>query len=148
MNTNLALLQAYPFERLNQLKAGITPPAHLTHISLSIGEPKHPAPKFVKQALIKSIDTLAHYPSTRGSIELRTAIAQWLEQRFHLDKDSLDPESQILPVCGTREAIFAFTQAVISPNNGSTKPIVITPNPFYQIYEGSAILAGAESHQP
>ncbi|MFT5038137.1 MAG: N-succinyldiaminopimelate aminotransferase [Flavobacteriaceae bacterium] len=146
MNTNLALLQAYPFERLNQLKAGITPPAHLTHISLSIGEPKHPAPKFVKQALIKSIDKLAHYPSTRGSIELRTAIAQWLEQRFHLDKDSLDPESQILPVCGTREAIFAFTQAVISPNNGTTKPIVITPNPFYQIYEGSAILAGAEPY--
>jgi len=146
MNANLGLLQAYPFERLNQLKAGITPPAHLTHISLSIGEPKHPAPKFVKQALIDSINELAHYPSTRGSIELRISIAQWLEQRFHLDKDSLDPKSHILPVCGTREAIFAFTQAVISPNNGTTKPIVITPNPFYQIYEGSAILAGAEPY--
>lgn len=146
MNTNLELLQAYPFERLNHLKAGITPPAHLTHISLSIGEPKHPAPKFVKQALIESIDKLAHYPSTRGSIELRTSIAQWLEQRFDLDKDSLDPESQILPVCGTREAIFAFTQAVISPNNSTTKPIAIAPNPFYQIYEGSAILAGAEPY--
>ena len=111
MNANLGLLQAYPFQRLNELKAGITPPAHLTHISLSIGEPRHPAPEFVKQALTASIDKLSHYPSTRGSIELRTSISQWLEQRFHLSKDSLDPESNVLPVCGTREAIFAFTQA-------------------------------------
>ena len=146
MNANLGLLQAYPFQRLNELKAGITPPAHLTHISLSIGEPSHPAPEFVKQALTASIDELSHYPSTRGSIELRTSISQWLEQRFHLSKDSLDPESNVLPVCGTREAIFAFTQATVSPNDGSAKPIVITPNPFYQIYEGSAILAGAEPY--
>jgi N-succinyldiaminopimelate aminotransferase len=146
MNANLGLLQAYPFQRLNELKAGITPPAHLTHISLSIGEPRHPAPEFVKQALTESIDKLSHYPSTRGSIELRTSISQWLEQRFHLSKDSLDPESHVLPVCGTREAIFAFTQAVVSPNEGPAKPVVITPNPFYQIYEGSAILAGAEPY--
>ena len=146
MNANLGLLQAYPFQRLNELKAGITPPAHLTHISLSIGEPRHPAPEFVKQALTASIDKLSHYPSTRGSIELRTSISQWLEQRFHLSKDSLDPESNVLPVCGTREAIFAFTQATVSPNDGSAKPVVITPNPFYQIYEGSAILAGAEPY--
>lgn len=146
MNANLGLLQAYPFQRLNELKAGITPPAHLTHISLSIGEPRHPAPEFVKQALTESIDKLSHYPSTRGSIELRTSISQWLEQRFHLSKDSLDPESHVLPVCGTREAIFAFIQAVVSPNEGPAKPVVITPNPFYQIYEGSAILAGAEPY--
>ena len=146
MNANLGLLQAYPFQRLNELKAGITPPAHLTHISLSIGEPRHPAPEFVKQALTESIDKLSHYPSTRGSIELRTSISQWLEQRFHLSKDSLDPESHVLPVCGTREAIFAFTQAVVSPNDRPAKPVVITPNPFYQIYEGSAILAGAEPY--
>ncbi|MCS5593513.1 MAG: succinyldiaminopimelate transaminase [Porticoccaceae bacterium] len=146
MNANLGLLQAYPFQRLNELKAGIIPPAHLTHISLSIGEPRHPAPEFIKQALTESIDKLSHYPSTRGSIELRTSISQWLEQRFHLSQDSLDPESHVLPVCGTREAIFAFTQAAVSPNDGPAKPVVITPNPFYQIYEGSAILAGAESY--
>ncbi|MBT7566658.1 MAG: succinyldiaminopimelate transaminase [Porticoccaceae bacterium] len=146
MNANLGLLQAYPFQRLNKLKAGITPPAHLAHISLSIGEPRHPAPEFIKQALIESIDKLAYYPSTRGSIELRKSISQWLEQRFHLSQNSLDPESQVLPVCGTREAIFAFTQAVVSANDGPAKPVTITPNPFYQIYEGSAILAGAEPY--
>ena len=146
MNANLGLLQAYPFQRLNELKAGITPPAHLAHISLSIGEPRHPAPEFIKQALIESIDKLAYYPSTRGSIELRKSISQWLEQRFHLSQNSLDPESQVLPVCGTREAIFAFTQAVVSANDGPAKPVTITPNPFYQIYEGSAILAGAEPY--
>ena len=146
MNANLGLLQAYPFQRLNELKAGITPPAHLAHISLSIGEPRHPAPEFIKQALIESIDKLAYYPSTRGSIELRQSISQWLEQRFHLSQNSLDPESQVLPVCGTREAIFAFTQAVVSANDGPAKPVTITPNPFYQIYEGSAILAGAEPY--
>jgi N-succinyldiaminopimelate aminotransferase len=146
MNANLGLLQAYPFQRLNKLKAGITPPAHLAHISLSIGEPRHPAPEFIKQALTESIDKLAYYPSTRGSIELRQSISQWLEQRFHLSQNSLDPESQVLPVCGTREAIFAFTQAVVSANDGPAKPVTITPNPFYQIYEGSAILAGAEPY--
>jgi len=143
MNPNLDLLHRYPFERLNELKAGITPPEHLKPISLSIGEPKHQSPAFVKQALIDNIDQVAVYPATRGGQPLREAIAQWLQQRFNLPSQSIDAEAHILPVTGTREALFAFTQAVIDPE---TNPLVVTPNPFYQIYEGAALLAGAELH--
>jgi len=138
MNPDLNKLNPYPFEKLNQLKQGITPPNNLPHIPLSIGEPKHPAPEFVKQSIISSLDKLAVYPVTRGLPELRQSIAEWLTHRFTLQK--VDSETQVLPVNGTREALFAFAQAVVdrSPN-----ALVLSPNPFYQIYEGAALLAGA-----
>ena len=144
MNSHLKHLHPYPFERLNQLKAGAVPPAHLKHIPLSIGEPKHPSPEFVKQVMSNSIDKLAQYPTTKGGIELRQTIARWLEKRFNLGTDSIDPDQHVLPVTGTREALFAFTQAVV--NNDMDAPVVVSPNPFYQIYEGAAILAGAEPY--
>lgn len=140
MNSKLALLQPYPFEKLNQLKAGITP-ADKAHIALSIGEPKHRSPDFVKEALNASMDLLGSYPKTKGIDELRIAIARWLENRF--DLYHVNEDTQVLPVNGTREALFAFTQAVINSDQDS-KPLVLMPNPFYQIYEGAALLAGAE----
>ena len=143
MNPNLDLLHRYPFERLNELKAGITPPAHLKAIALSIGEPKHLSPAFVKQALVDNIDQVAVYPATKGGQPLRETIAEWLQQRFNLNAQGIDADHQVLPVNGTREALFAFTQAVIDPQR---RPIVVSPNPFYQIYEGAALLAGAELH--
>ena len=143
MNPNLQVLYPYPFQRLSQLKANVEAPSHLDPISLSIGEPKHPAPDFVKQALKHSLDDLARYPTTRGTQELRGAIADWLVERFSLH--AIDKETQVLPVAGTREALFAFTQAVID-KSGTEKPLVVCPNPFYQIYEGAALLAGADMH--
>lgn len=143
MNPYLQDLFPYPFQRLSELNANVQPPSDQRPISLSIGEPQHASPAFVKQALLESIDDLSRYPTTRGCLALRETIAHWLSLRFHLP--AMDPESQILPVAGTREALFAFTQTVI---NGSTpeKPLVVCPNPFYQIYEGAAILAGANIH--
>lgn len=141
MNPDLKKLQAYPFERLSQLKARIIPPANLRHISLSIGEPKHPAPSFVFDAITEHLAELASYPSTKGLPELRRTIANWLCQRFSLDHATIDPDRHILPVNGTREALFAFAQAITDPRKD---PVVIMPNPFYQIYEGAALLAGAE----
>lgn len=147
MNSDLSQLQPYPFEKLTQLKAGITPPA-LEPIALSVGEPKHPAPSVVIDALIKNIRGVEKYPSTKGSVELREAIKQWLEQRFALPVDeslgSLDIDKNILPVTGTREALFAFAQTVVDRN--AQRPLVLSPNPFYQIYEGAAYLAGAKPH--
>lgn len=141
MNPDLNLLQAYPFEKLAKLKEGVTPPLELTPISLSIGEPKHPAPEFVEAILSQSIKGLSSYPVTRGSDELRQAIANWLIKRFQLPKDSVDAARHVVPVNGTREALFAFAQAMI---DRTTKPLIVMPNPFYQIYEGAALLAGAE----
>ena len=146
MNSLLMKLHPYPFERLANLKLGINPPDHLSHISLSIGEPTHPAPEFVKQALINNIQSIGRYPTTRGTSELRKAISDWLETRFNLEQGSVDHETQVLPVCGTREAIFAFTQASVSRGGSVSQPLVVAPNPFYQIYEGAAILAGAQPH--
>ena len=140
MNPDLEKLQPYPFEKLAALKAGITPPAQ-PHIALSIGEPKHPAPEFVRAALRDNLAQLSTYPSTKGILELRAAISAWAMRRFQLQ--ALDAETQILPVAGTREALFAFAQAVV---DRSQNPIVISPNPFYQIYEGAAYLAGAEPY--
>ncbi|WP_041523107.1 succinyldiaminopimelate transaminase [Gilvimarinus agarilyticus] len=141
MNNDLQQLHPYPFEKLAALKAGITPPAELAHIALSIGEPKHLPPAFVLRELSNNLDRLANYPATKGLLELRSAIAHWADQRFDLCQ-KLDPETQVLPVNGTREALFAFAQAVI--NRTADKPLVVCPNPFYQIYEGAALLAGAE----
>jgi N-succinyldiaminopimelate aminotransferase len=144
MNSNIEKLHPYPFEKLAQLKAGITPPAHLNPISLSIGEPTHNAPEFVKRRFSDSLNELNRYPTTRGIKELRETIALWLEKRFSLKKQSLDVDSNILPVCGTREALFAFVQSTIANETQSEQPLLVLPNPFYQIYEGAAILAGAD----
>jgi len=142
MNPRLELLRPYPFERLRTLLAGATPPAALRHIPLSIGEPKHTPPAFVGEALTRALDTLGSYPLALGLPELRTTLARWLERRFSLPARAVDPDTMVLPVNGTREGLFAFVQAVV--DTGRPAPAVLMPNPFYQIYEGAALLAGAE----
>ena len=141
MNSDLSKLQPYPFEKLQKLKAGVQVPAGKGHIALSIGEPKHPTPAFITEAVLSHLHGLSVYPLTKGGPDLRQAICNWLSLRFHLPADSLDPESSVLPVNGTREALFAFAQAVIDPARRDA--LVLMPNPFYQIYEGAALLAGA-----
>ncbi|MFP5383810.1 MAG: succinyldiaminopimelate transaminase [Gammaproteobacteria bacterium] len=141
MNPDLGHLHAYPFEKLGQLMRGVTPPADRRHIALSIGEPKHASPPFVLEALARNLEKLSVYPTTKGSDHLRETIAGWLVRRFGLR--ALDAASQVLPVNGTREALFSFAQAVI---DRSSSPVVVSPNPFYQIYEGAALLAGAALH--
>ncbi|MGB5179696.1 MAG: succinyldiaminopimelate transaminase [Gammaproteobacteria bacterium] len=140
MNPNLAQLQPYPFERLATLFEGVTAPATLAPISLSIGEPQHATPGFITEEVITHLHGLSRYPLTRGMPQLRGAIADWLVQRFTLPANSLDPERQVLPVNGTREALFAFAQCIVNPGSDAR---VLMPNPFYQIYEGAALLAGA-----
>lgn len=142
MNPELAKLHPYPFEKLAELQKGCQPPQHLPHIALSIGEPKHPTPGFITEAMISHLHGLSIYPTTAGSPELRQTIANWLDQRFQLD-GHINPQTQVLPVNGTREALFAFAQAIIDRDDD---PLVVMPNPFYQIYEGAAILAGARMH--
>ena len=142
MNYDLEHLQPYPFEKLTELKQGITPPQSLDHIALSIGEPQHPSPHFVIESLIAHMHQLSKYPATKGVTELREAIAKWLCGRFTLDPSIIDPEQNILPVNGTREGLFAIAQCIIDRN--ASNPLVMMPNPFYQIYEGAAILAGAQ----
>jgi len=143
MNPDLNKLSPYPFERLAQLKHGIVPPAHLKHIALSIGEPKHTPPKFVLEALRDNLQGFGVYPMAKGLPELRAASARWLTRRFNLGPERVDPECHVLPVSGTREGLFAFAQAIIDRHD---KPLVLMPNPFYQIYEGAAFLAGAEPY--
>ena len=143
MNPDLDKLQPYPFEKLNALKAGTTPPQQ-PHIALSIGEPKHATPELIAAALREYLDPgLATYPLTKGMPALREAICDWLTARFGVPRDSLDPERHVLPVNGTREALFAFAQAVV---DRSRRALVLLPNPFYQIYEGAALLAGGTPH--
>ncbi|MBN4079576.1 aminotransferase class I/II-fold pyridoxal phosphate-dependent enzyme, partial [Beggiatoa alba] len=141
MNPDLNRLQPYPFEKLRTLKEGIVPPARLSPIALSIGEPKHAPPEFVLEEVITHLHGLGNYPLTKGTLPLREAITQWLTRRFNIAPDGLDPERHVLPVSGTREALFAFAQAVVDRQQN---PLVLMPNPFYQIYEGAALLAGAE----
>ncbi len=141
MNPDLQRLQPYPFERLARLRERAKPPAEIEPIALSIGEPKEPTPGFIGEALLEHLHTLANYPVTRGGEALREAIAGWLARRFAIPEGALDPARHVLPVNGTREALFAIAQAVI---DRSTRPLVLLPNPFYQIYEGAALLAGAE----
>jgi N-succinyldiaminopimelate aminotransferase len=141
MNPDLQKLQPYPFEKLTALKAQVSPNNNLSPIALSIGEPKHPAPPFVTQCLKDNISRVENYPTTKGLPVLRETIARWLKQRFGLTH--ISSEHQILPVNGTREALFAFTQAVI---DRSKNGLVVSPNPFYQIYEGAVYLAGAQPH--
>ncbi len=140
MNPNLARLQPYPFEKLRALFAGITPPVDLSPIRLSIGEPQHPSPGFIRQTLADNLGGLSSYPLTLGSDALRASIAHWLERRYGLP--GINPATQVMPVNGTREALFAFAQCVIDDSQADAK--VLCPNPFYQIYEGAAYLAGAE----
>ncbi len=141
MNPDLDRLQPYPFERLAALKEGVKPPPGLNHIALSIGEPKHSTPALIRETLLSHLQGLSVYPTTRGMPALRETIAAWLTRRFALPQGALDPEHQILPLNGTREGLFAFAQAVVDRNRD---PLVLMPNPFYQIYEGAALLAGAE----
>jgi N-succinyldiaminopimelate aminotransferase len=138
MNPDLQLLHPYPFEKLRQLFADLDAPKDKRHIPLAIGEPRHASPELVRRALVDNLDMLSNYPATRGMAELRQAISRWLQRRFDLPQ--LDPESQVLPVSGTREALFAIAQAAVHAKADAT---VICPNPFYQIYEGATLLAGA-----
>ena len=140
MNPHLAKLHPYPFERLRKLFEGLAPPPGKKPIMLSIGEPKHPTPPLIQQALIAGLGRLANYPTTPGMLPLREAIAQWLARRHGIPMP--DPATQILPVAGSREALFAFCQAVVTGTRAD--PAVVMPNPCYQIYEGGALLAGAE----
>jgi N-succinyldiaminopimelate aminotransferase len=137
MNPDLELLQPYPFERLRQLFADLSP-AEKPPISLSIGEPRHPSPPFVLEVLGENLERVANYPATAGMPDLRQSIADWIGRRFA--PTELDPHRQVLPVNGTREALFAFAQAVVKRGDDA---LVVSPNPFYQIYEGAALLAGA-----
>jgi N-succinyldiaminopimelate aminotransferase len=144
MNPALERLQAYPFERLARLLSGSTPPPELRHIGMSIGEPKHAPPALALAALRAHLEDLGSYPATRGLPALRTALAAALGARCLPSGGRLDPDSMVLPVNGTREALFAFVQAAVDPT--APGPLVAMPNPCYQIYEGAAILAGAEPY--
>ncbi|MGH8211021.1 MAG: succinyldiaminopimelate transaminase [Steroidobacteraceae bacterium] len=143
MNPRLERLHAYPFERLARLKTGVTPPAGLAHVAMSIGEPQHASPAFVLGTLRESLDRLGSYPATAGLPEFRAACARWLERRFGLPGLGVDADTMVLPVNGTREALFAFVQAAVDDRH---EPLVLMPNPFYQIYEGAALLAGAQPY--
>ena len=143
MNPLLTKLQPYPFERLKQLFSSVSPNPDFKPISLGIGEPKHATPEFIKTALSSSLAGLAAYPATAGEPKLREAFAAWLQRRYNL---SVDATTQVLPVNGSREALFAFTQVIVDTTKSPFAPIVVCPNPFYQIYEGASLLAGAEPY--
>jgi N-succinyldiaminopimelate aminotransferase len=138
MNSRLDQLHPYPFQKLRELFAGVTPNPDFAPINLSIGEPKHPTPEFIKQALTQNLAGLATYPLTQGTETLRKSLAAWCQRRYGVE---LDPATEVLPVNGSREALFAFAQAVVDPTKHKKR--VVSPNPFYQIYEGAALLAGA-----
>jgi N-succinyldiaminopimelate aminotransferase len=150
MNPLLARLHAYPFERLARLLSGVRAPAQLAPIRMSIGEPQHEPPAAVLATLRENLHRLGTYPTTAGLPELRAACARWLERRYRLPGGSVDADTMVLPVNGTREALFAFVQAAVDGRPGSgpdgAEPLVLMPNPFYQIYEGAALLAGAQPH--
>ena len=143
MNPLLSRLQPYPFERLRQLFAGVTPNPAYPAISLGIGEPKHATPDFIKKALCDNLGGLAGYPPTAGEPALRAAFTGWIQRRYGL---TLDPATQVLPVNGSREALFSLAQTVVDARTPAQPPYVVCPNPFYQIYEGAALLAGAEPY--
>ncbi|BAU57446.1 N-succinyl-L,L-diaminopimelate aminotransferase alternative [Halorhodospira halochloris] len=140
MNRGLPFLQPYPFERMERLKAGARPQSSAAHINLGIGEPQEPVPEFITQALRSNIEDIGQYPATRGTEQLRQSISEWLISRFALPQHAINAGEHVLPVAGTREALFAIAQTVI----GRGRPYVALPNPFYQIYEGAALLSGAK----
>ncbi len=139
MNPNLNQLQPYPFQKLHQLFAGVVRNTAFNPIELQIGEPKHATPDFIRQAMIDNLDGLSTYPTTLGTSTLRNSIAAWIKQRFNLPE--INPETEVIPVNGSREALFSFAQTVVDTR--VSRPVVVCPNPFYQIYEGAALLAGA-----
>ncbi|MDE8602049.1 succinyldiaminopimelate transaminase [Marinomonas sp. RSW2] len=141
MNPLIHSLHPYPFQKLAELLEGLSPNPEKTLIKLTIGEPQHEAPAIVLDTLAKSLSGVSKYPSTKGELSLRNAMSEWTKRRFKLD--NLDPDTEILPVTGTREALFAITQTLVGEKQNS---LVVSPNPFYQIYEGAGILAGAELH--
>jgi N-succinyldiaminopimelate aminotransferase len=141
VNHRLQSLQPYPFEKLRSLFEGVKPNPGLAHVSLGIGEPRHPTPELIKRALSENLAKLAAYPPTAGGDALRQAIAEWLVRRYALR--AIDWKAEVLPVNGSREALFAFAQTVVDPRGDA---VVVCPNPFYQIYEGAALLAGAHPH--
>jgi N-succinyldiaminopimelate aminotransferase len=143
MNPLLNRLQPYPFEKLSRLKQGVVPTDRFSPISLSIGEPKHPTPELITESIRAHLSELTQYPTTLGILEYREAIATWLARRFNIPESLLDSQRNILPCSGTREALFSFAQAMLDP---SDRTLVLMPNPFYQIYEGAALLAGAEPY--
>ena len=142
MNPYLAELNEFTFTRLARLLQSVNPPAGLKPINLSIGEPKHPTPSFIRDAIGQNSDSLAQYPPTKGSALLRQTIANWIKKRFSLP--ALDAETQVLPVIGTKEALYSFTQTVMDPR--AKHPTVLVPNPFYMVYEGAALLCGARPY--
>ena len=142
LNPYLADLNEFTFTRLARLLQPLTPPAGLKPINLSIGEPKHPTPQFIRDAIGQNTEGLALYPPTKGSPALRQTIATWLKRRYYLP--ALDPETQLLPVLGSKEALYSFTQTVIDPR--VAEPTVLVPNPFYMVYEGAAVLCGAKPY--
>ncbi len=143
MNPDLQRLHPYPFEKLAELTAGVQPNPALERIALTIGEPQHPAPVLVLDALRDALAKVSHYPATKGELSLREAMVDWCRRRFHLPNTCLNPDTQILPVNGTREALFAIVQALVDRQRPAK---VVMPNPFYQIYEGAALLAGGQPH--
>jgi len=145
MNPDLQRLHPYPFERLAALLAGVPAPAALSPVLMSIGEPRHAAPAFVLEEISARSSGYSQYPKTAGVIELREAIATWLVQRYELPATSISADAHVLPVNGSREALFAFTQCAVS-SAANAAPLVAMPNPFYQIYEGAAFLAGAQPY--
>ena len=142
MNPYLDQLNEFTFTRLARLLSTVQPPQNLKPINLSIGEPKHPTPQFIRDTFAQNTAGLAQYPPTKGSLELRSTIADWVKARYHLP--ALNPETQLLPVVGTKEAIYSFTQTVINPR--AANPTVLVPNPFYMVYEGAAMLCGAHPY--
>lgn len=142
MNPKLNQLQSYPFQKLKQLLDGVTPDSALSVINLQIGEPKHATPDFIRQAMIDHMDGLSAYPITLGSVSLRNTLAHWIQRRFNLTE--INPDTEVIPVNGSREALFSFAQAVVDTDKD--RAMVICPNPFYQIYEGAVLLAGAEPY--
>jgi N-succinyldiaminopimelate aminotransferase len=142
MNPDLQRLQPYPFQKLAALFAEVQPSSAFRALSLSIGEPKHATPQFIRDALAANLAGLANYPTTAGSEALRSTIAEWIAARYGIPEP--DIKKQVLPVNGSREALFAFAQAMI--DRSRSDPVVVSPNPFYQIYEGAALLAGATPH--
>lgn len=144
MNPHLSQLQPYPFARLREAMQGVSAPEGVVPVPLQIGEPKHPAPAVITDALTAALPRLDAYPQTAGLPKLRQACAGFLQRRYGI---TLDPDSEILPVLGSREALFSFVQATLGGNE-QEKPVVVCPNPFYQIYEGAALLAGAEQRLP
>ncbi len=149
MNPRLDTLQTYPFQKLATLIAGVAERTDLERVNLSIGEPRHTTPALIAEGLTAGLGSLSNYPSTQGPANLRQSIAEWAQQRYGLP--ALDIATQVIPVNGSREALFAVAQAVVTPPagdaaTGTARPVVISPNPFYQIYEGAALLAGAEPY--